>query len=64
MRGFGVDSFAERVTGVSCPCTMSMEQAADRAEAAVVDHYFSSPTENISVPVCLWISGYRLMIVL
>jgi len=26
--------------------TASMEQAADRAEAAKVDHYFSPPTEN------------------
>jgi len=40
-----------------------MEHAADTAEAAAVDHYFTSPTENISVPVCLWTPG-RLMIVL
>jgi len=33
-----------------------MEQAADIAEAAAVNHYFSSSTENISVPVCLYIS--------
>jgi len=30
-----------------------MEHAADTAEAAVVDHYFSSSTENIFVPVYL-----------
>ena len=37
-----------------CRCTASMEQAANRAEAAVVDHYFLSPTENIpcsSLPI-------------
>ena len=27
--------------------TVSMEQASDRAEAAAVDHYFSSSTENV-----------------
>jgi len=31
-----------------------MEQAANRTEAASADHYFPLPTENISVPVCLW----------
>jgi len=31
-----------------------MEQAADTAETAAVDRYFSSSTENISVPVCLF----------
>jgi len=31
-----------------------MEQTADRTEAAVVDHYFLSPTENI-----LFQSAYR-----
>ena len=30
-----------------------MEQAADTAEAAAVGHYFSSPTENVFVPVWL-----------
>jgi len=30
-----------------------MEQAADTAEAAAVDHYFLSSTENILVPVYL-----------
>jgi len=32
---------------------MSMEQAADRAEAAVIDQYFLLPAENISFPVSL-----------
>jgi len=41
-----------------------MEQAADTAEAAVVDYYFSSPAENISVSVCLQTPENRLMIVL
>jgi len=36
---------------------VSMEQDADTAEAAVVDHYFLSSTENIFVPVCLRTSG-------
>jgi len=39
--------------GFLCWHIASMEQAADTAEAAAVDHYFLSPTENISVPVCL-----------
>jgi len=34
-----------------------MEHAADSAEAAAVDRYFSSSTENIFVPVCLY--GHR-----
>jgi len=34
-----------------------MEQAADRTEAAAVDQYFSSSTENIFVSVCLTDSG-------
>jgi len=42
-----------------CSCSSN-----NRAEAAVVDHYFSSPAENIAVLVCLWIPGNRLMIVL
>jgi len=49
--------------GFLCWHIASMEQAADTAEAAAVDHYFLSPTENISVPVCLQTLG-RLMIVL
>jgi len=40
-----------------------MEHAADTAEAAAVDHYFSSSTDNIFVPVFLRTPG-RLMIVL
>ena len=42
-----------------CSCSSN-----NRAEAAVVDHCFSSPAENIAVLVCLWIPGNRLMIVL
>ena len=56
------DPSTNRRQGFLCRRTASMEQAADRAEAAAVDHYFSS-TENISVPVCLRTPG-RLMIVL
>jgi len=41
-----------------------MDQAADRAKAAAVDHYFSSSAENIFVPVSLWMPSNRLMIVL
>jgi len=41
-----------------------MEQAADTAEAAAVDRYFSPAAESISVPVCLLTPGNRLMIVL
>ena len=44
--------------GFLCLCTASMEHAADTAEAAAVDHYFSSSTENILVPVCLRIYGH------
>jgi len=40
-----------------------MKLIADRAEAAAVNHHFSSPTENIFVPVSLWTPGYTLMIV-
>ena len=39
-------------------------QAANITEAAAVDQYFLSPTENILVPVCLWTLGNRLMIAL
>jgi len=38
-------------------------RVADRTEAAAVDHYFLLSTANISVSVCLWTPGYRLMIV-
>jgi len=44
--------------------SVSTPPAADTAEAAVVDHYFSSSTENISVPVYLRTPGNRLMIAL
>jgi len=57
----------ESATGLSLSPhhgTWSMEQAADTAEAAAVDQYFSSPTENISVPVCLRTPDNRLIIVL
>lgn len=37
--------------------TTSMEQVIERAEATVVNHCFSLPTENISAPVCLWTRG-------
>jgi len=47
-----------------CRRTASMEHAADTAEPAAVDQYFSSPTENFFVPVCLRTPGYRLTIVL
>jgi len=39
-----------------------MEQSAGRAEAAAIDHLFSSSTENIFVSVSLWTLGYGLMI--
>jgi len=40
-----------------------MEHAADIAEpAAIINHYFPSPTTNISVPVCLWTPGYTLIV--
>ena len=37
--------------GFLCRRNASMEHAADTAEAAAVDHYFSSSTENSSVAV-------------
>ena len=43
----------ESAKGFLCRRTTSMEQSAGRTEATVVDHDFSSPTENIFVPVCL-----------
>ena len=55
-----------RRQGFVCNRIASVEQlqAADRAEAAAVDYYFSSPSENISVPVCIRTPRNRLMIVL
>ena len=41
-----------------------MEQAASRTEATAVNYYFSSPTKNISIPVCAWTPRNRLVIVL
>ena len=38
----------------------TIEQVANRTEAAVLDHYFSLRTETTVVPVCLWTPGYRL----
>jgi len=56
------DTSTNRRQDFLCRRTASMEQAADTAEATAVDHYFSSSTENNSVPVCLWTPGYRLVI--
>jgi len=36
-----------------------MEHAADTAEAAAVDHYFPSPTENIFIPLCIQTLGIQ-----
>ena len=44
---------AKRYAAVRFPFRPLLEQAADRTEAAAVDHCFSSPTENVSVAVCL-----------
>ena len=41
-----------------------MEHAADTAEAAAVDRYFPSPTENVFVPVYLRTPENRRMIVM
>ena len=59
--GRAADPSTNRRHGFLCPRTASMEQAADRTEAAAVDHYFSSSTENISVPVCLRTPGRLMM---
>ena len=45
------DTSTNRRQGFLCRRTASVEHAADTAEAAAVDHYFSSSTENISVSV-------------
>ena len=58
------DLSTNRRQGFLCRRTASMEHAADTAEPAAVDHYFSSSTENtFSVPVCLRTPG-RLLILL
>ena len=44
----------ELSTGLSLSLHLEHGTADTRVEAAAVDHYFSSPTENIYVPVCLW----------
>jgi len=51
------DTSTNRPQDFLCRRNASMEHAADTAEAAAVDHYFSSSTENILL-------GNRLMIVL
>jgi len=53
----------ESATGLSLSPHREHGTGADTAEAAAVDHYFSSSTENVFVPVCLWTPGNRLMIV-
>ena len=58
------DLLANRRQGFLCRHTARTEQSADRAETAVVEHYFSSPTKNIFVAVCLWTPRNRLTIVL
>ena len=57
------DTSTNRRQGFLCRRSASMEQAADRAEVTAVDHYFSSSTENIFVPICPR-TPERLMIVL
>ena len=52
----------ESATGFLCRRTASTEHAADTAEAAAA--ILSSPTDDISAPVCLWTPGNRLMRVL
>jgi len=49
LSGCGVFS----ANGFLCRRTASTEHAANRAQAAAVDQYFSSQTENISVTICL-----------
>ena len=55
------DTSTNRRQGFLRRCTASVEQAADTAEAAAVNQYSLLPTTNISVPVCPWTPGYRLM---
>jgi len=58
-----VDTSTNRRHGFLCRRIASMEHAADTAEAAAVDHYFPSSTENIFIPLCVYRHRvYRLMI--
>ena len=57
------DTSTNRRHGFLCHRTASVEQVADTAEAAAVNQYSLLPTKNISVPVCPWTPGYRLMTV-
>jgi len=50
--------------GFFCCRTASMEQSADRAEAAAVDQYFLLSTEVIAVPVCLLSPGLMIVFVM
>jgi len=54
----------DRAFSVAAPPAWNRLASADRTEAAAVDHYLSSSTENVPVPVFLWTPGKRLMIVL
>jgi len=57
------DTSTDRRQDFLCRRTASIEEAADIGEpAAVINHYFPSPTKNISVPVCLWTPGYKLIV--
>ena len=47
------DPLTNRQLRFLCWRTTCMEQAADRAVAAAVDHLFSLSVENIFVPVCV-----------
>ena len=47
------DTSTNQRHGFLCRRIASMEHAADTAQAAAVDHYFLSPTENVFVPVWL-----------
>jgi len=59
--GESISAFMNRRRqGFLCLRTASMEHAdADTAEHAAVDHCFSSPTGDISVPVCLRTPEYH-----
>jgi len=60
--GGAVDTSTNRRQGFLWRRTTITEHAVDRDEAAAVNHYFSSSTENIFVPVCLRTPGNRLML--